>query len=274
GLEGKKRLVALALVLSFAPVLFAVMQGQVSLLVVLGFFQSFRAAKSGRDFSAGLWLCLLLIRPQMAIAPLLIFAWKGKWRLLAGFMLGAAILGAISLFLVGFEGLASYKTLLGEVSNWKGIYGVQPQQMQTWRGFLHALFGSDEASVIRWPWILGVVAALGALIWSWRGPWRPETPRFERQWAILGLVALFCCPYLYSHDLSLLLVCGFLVFRAAQIEESKLKLLPLVGWAATLAWAILLMASVPIPSLVVLFEAAAILVLARNDFDLKIKLRA
>ncbi len=269
-LEGRARLVALCLVLTFAPVLFTLMQGQVSLLILLGFLQSFRAAKSGRDFSAGLWFSLLLIRPQMALAPLLVFAIKGRWKLMGGFGLGAALLGGLSLLLIGWDGLGQYKTLLGAVSGWENIYGVKPPQMQTWRGFLHALLGTDHASDVRLPWLLGVVAALSALVWCWRGAWEPQPARFERQWAVLGFVALFCCPYLYAHDLSLLVICGFLMQRAAQNENSRLGNLTVIGYAAVLLWAMLMATGMQLPSLVVLFEMGAILLLSwidrkRND---------
>lgn len=264
-LEGRARLVALLLLLTFSPILFTLLQGQVSLLIPLGWLQSWRAAKSGRDFPAGIWFSLLLIRPQLALAPLFIFALKGRWKLLGGFALGTAILGGASLFLIGWDGLLAYKTLLGAASNWEKIYGVKPQQMQTWRGFLHALFLTDNGAAIRFPWLLGVFAAVGALIWNWRGAWNSDAPRFERQWAVLGLVALFCCPYLYAHDLSLLVICGLLVFRAAQNGKSWLKIVPIAGYVAVLAWAVLLAMGAHLPSLVVLFEAIAILFLSWSE---------
>lgn len=264
-LHGSKRLVAVGLMLTFAPVLFTVMQGQVSFLVVLAWLQSYRAAKLGRDFNAGLWLALLLIRPQLALFPLLIFVCKGRWKTCLGFALGAAFVAGASLTLVGWEGLGRYKNLLGAVSGWQGVYGVQPQQMQTWRGFLHALLGTNAADAVRWPWLLGVAAALGVLGWSWRGAWKPQAPRFERQYALLILVALFCCPYLYSHDLSSLVVGGALLFRAAQIEKTKLAAWPIVGYAAVLGWAALLGVRPPVPSLAVLFEAITILMLGWSD---------
>lgn len=268
-LEGRARLAALAMLLTFAPIIFTIMQGQVSLLLVLAFWQSWRAAKNGNDWGAGVWFSLLLIRPQLAILPLLIFATKARWKLLGGFALGAAILGAISLALVGWDGLMNYQTLLAAASNWEQIYGVKPQQMQTGRGFLHALFATDHAAAIRFPWLLGIGAALAALLWHWRGAWQNQAPRFERQWAVSGLVALLCCPYLYSHDLSLLAMCGFLVFRAAQNESSpqiaRLKSLPLAGYAAILLWAALLTTGANVPSVAVLFEIGAVVVLVWCD---------
>lgn len=264
-LQGPKRLVAVVMMLSFAPVLFTVMQGQVPLFVVLALLQSFRAARAGRDFRAGLWLAIFLFRPQLAIAPLLIFAWKRRARLLGGFALGAAVLGGISLGVVGWEGLANYRNLLQEVPGWQNLYGVRPQQMQTWRGLLHSLGQTNDLAPIRFFWLAGIFAALGALFWCWRGPWNPDGPRFERQWALIGIVALFCCPYLYSNDLSLLLISGFLIYRAARSEGSKLSFLPFLGYAAVLSWAILLLVSARFPSLVVLFEVVAIAALCWGD---------
>ncbi len=264
-LSGGKRLVALGLMLTFAPVLFTVMQGQVSLLVVLAWLQSYRAAKANRDFGAGIWFSLALIRPQLAILPLLIFALKGRWKIGGGFALGALILGAISLAIVGFDGLMRYKMLLGEVTSWQNRYGVQPQQMQTWRGFLHALLATDESAPVRWPWILGGLMAVGTVVWCWRGAWNIESSRFERQWAVLPVAALFCCPYLYSHDLSLLLLSGALLFGAARRENSRLMIWPVVGYLAVLSWAILGSLNAGLPSLAVGFEAVSLGVLGWWD---------
>ncbi len=265
-LAGRQNLVALAMIVTFPPVLFTVLQGQVSLLVVFSFFQAWKAAKEGRDFRAGLWLAVLLIRPQLLLAPLLVFGWKGRWKLLGGLGVGALILGAVSLALVGIDGLRNYAHLLGEVSNWRGIYGVQPQQMQTWRGFLHALFQSDNFAAVRIGWLLGVIGALGAVFWCFRGVWKPEAARFERQWGALGIAALFCCPYLYSHDLSLLLVCGALITSAARRENPVLSALPLVGYGVVTIWAISLAIWPRAWPIVALFEAGALFLLARGDF--------
>ncbi|WP_157947593.1 glycosyltransferase family 87 protein [Abditibacterium utsteinense] len=264
-LDGRQKLVALALLLTFTPALFAVMQGQVSLFVVFAFFQSWKAAKSGRDWQAGIWFSVLLIRPQLVFIPVLILMWKGRWKLLGGLASGAAVLGLVSLFLVGWHGLKNYANLLGAVSTWQNIYGVQPQQMQTYRGFLHALLNTNFVSDVHIPWLMGIAFAVALLFWCWRGSWNREAARFDRQWAALGIVALFCCPYLYSHDLSLLSVCGVLIFRAARLEKSRLVVLPAAGYGVVLLWAISLAVLPRTLPWVALFEGAAIGMLAWSD---------
>ncbi len=266
-LEGRQNLIALALLLTFAPIVFAVMQGQVSLLVVLAFWKGWKAAKIGSGWQAGIWLSLLWIRPQLALLPLLIFACKGRWRLVGGLGVGALTLGGISLWLVGWPGLQLYANLLGAVSNWQGIYGVQPTQMQTWRGFLHAVLATNDAAAVRWPWILGVFTALLAVFFCWRGPWNAQSPRFERQWATMGIGALFCCPYLYAHDLSLLTVCGALIFGAARLEKSALTKLPLFGYCVVVAWAVSLAIWPRTWPWVALLEAVALAILVWNDIN-------
>jgi hypothetical protein len=108
--------------------------------------------------------------------------------------------------------------------------------MHTWRGFLHLHLGTDDVVQVQMWWLLGVLAALGLLLWGWRGLWRASSPRFDLQWALLVGVALFTAPHANFHDLSLLLVPGALVARyllarrPATRREQLLVVLPLLGY--------------------------------------------
>ena len=74
--DRKVRLRVLAVCLSFAPVWITIMQGQFSLILTLSFLASWHALSCSRDLQAGLWLALLLVRPQLVAAPGLALVWR------------------------------------------------------------------------------------------------------------------------------------------------------------------------------------------------------
>ena len=256
----------LALSLTFAPVWVAAMQGQVSFVLVLALLGGWAALRSGRDLHGGLWLALLLVKPQLLLAPALALAWRRRLQALAGLALGGAALFGASLALVGWEGLEGYARLTVGASSWGEAYGVHPQRMHTWRGFLHLLLGTNDPSEVQPWWLLGVVLALGLLLWTWRGRWNPQSQHFALQWATLVVVMLLISPHVNFHDLSLLMVPGVLLARyLASLEQAGrldkvLTRLPLVGYLAT--WMALFASSDLRLQPSVLFMLLALLMLA------------
>ena len=231
-----------------APVFVTLLQGQWALVLALSSFFAWQNLRENRGFRGGLWISLWLFKPQLLLLLLAVLLWKKQRRALAGFAAGSAVLGSVSLALIGFKGLESYGQLLKTASGWSNQFGVRPEAMYTWRGFLHNF--SDQTNF--W-WWLGVLPMLGVLAWSWRDAWpvessedkssevessevesreieaskKPATSstrsardtelaRFDACWAMTIFASLFCSPYLYYHDLTLLLVPVFLLASAAQ----------------------------------------------------------
>jgi hypothetical protein len=257
---------ALALSLTFPPVWVAAMQGQVSFVLVLALLGGWAALRSGRDMHGGLWLALLLVKPQLLLAPALALAWQRRLRALAGLALGGGALFGASLVLVGWGGLEDYARMMLGASSWGEAYGVHPQQMHTLRGLLHSLLGTSDPSVVQAWWLFGVVLALGLLLWAWRGRWSPQSSHFALQWAMLIVVMLVISPHANFHDLSVLTVPGVLLIRyLASLEQAGrldklLGLLPLAGYLAT--WTALLASSDQRLQPSVLFMLLALLMLA------------
>lgn len=234
----RTKFVALATVLTFLPVWMTVIQGQLSFVLVLALLLGWRSLRSGRDLQGGLWLSVLMVKPQLLLVPALALAWQRRVLALSGLALGAAALLAASLLLVGWQGLEGYVRLLVAASSWGDAYTMHPQAMHTWRGFLHLLLGTDDGAQVQVWWLLGIALALGVLLWAWRGPWSTSSSRFDLQWALLVLATLFTSPHANFHDLSLLLVPGILVARCTACGEESgwrkygLVALPLLGYAA------------------------------------------
>ena len=52
---------------AFAPLWYGLLMGQLAILMTFGLFKSYRAFQGRREFQAGLWLGLLLLKPQFAL---------------------------------------------------------------------------------------------------------------------------------------------------------------------------------------------------------------
>lgn len=207
------KLRALIMCVTFVPTMVTIMQGQLSFWLALSLLLGWRALRCGHDMSGGLCLSLLLVKPQLVVIPALILAWKRRFVALSGLGLGGVVFLICSLWLVGPDGLRGYWRMLQAATGWGDAYGMHPQAMHTWRGFLHLLLGTDSAADVQVWWLLGVAGLLGLLIWTWRGNWAAPTPRFDLQWAVLIIVALLVSPHANLHDMSILLVCGVLAIR-------------------------------------------------------------
>lgn len=255
------RLCVLGLALTFVPVTFALAQGQLTFVLVLGLLLSWAALRKGDDFRGGLWLSLLLIKPQVAVVPALVLAWKGRTRGLAGLAVAGAGLLIVSLAMVGWEGLWGYVQMTLAIPAWGDAYGVHPQAMYTWRGFLHLLLGTDSAADVQTWWLLGVAVALVLLAWSWRGGWSAASPVFDLQWAALVVVALLLSPHANSHDVSVLLAPGVLIVRylrsgrAGGVVRRVLWALPFLAYLAMWVGPVVALGLRLQPIVIVLFVA-------------------
>lgn len=242
GVDRSVKFRALAISLTFPPILIAFIQGQLSLVLVLALLSSWRALERGRDFRGGLWVALLLIKPHLAFVPAVLLAWQRRISAIAGLGLGGGILLLVSLLLVGWRGLQGYMQLLMTAVSWHNRYGIHPERMHTWHGFLYLLAADNPIGVQRW-WLVGVVLSLGLLLWSTRR-WS-SSARFSLQWALMVNIALFSSRHANFHDLSLLVVPSSLTVRylatrqeAGPADKLLTMLSFLGGWAmvASLLW--------------------------------------
>jgi hypothetical protein len=77
-------------VIASAPVFWSLLYGQLSTLALLSWVASYRLLKARREGAAGLVLAVCLIKPPLAVVPALYLLMTGRWRALAGFIVGGA----------------------------------------------------------------------------------------------------------------------------------------------------------------------------------------
>lgn len=189
--------------LSFLPVFMALAVGQVSLLILGAFTAAFLALARGREEIAGFALALALVKPPYVLPFLLVLLVRRRFRALAAFAAGAAILALIPLPVLGSSADLAYAHLLMSGSHWQSD-GFSAAWNMNFYGFTRLLI----------PWLaaplttLFDLATLGILIVVTRRRQDIDLP--------LGLAiiaGLLISPHTLIHDLALLLLPAAVMYR-------------------------------------------------------------
>ena len=208
----------LLLSLSSYPVLEGLMAGNNSLWSLPIFALMYRALRSGNDATAGALLGLQLYRPQLAVAPLIVFAAKRRWRILAG----AAAVGAVSVLLsvlcIGERTTLEW-FVIAPTHN-RLIF--EPGMPYALLSMVSALFllplGPDHLTA---GMTAGTVVSLGLLalvLMMWAGPWEPRAERFALRFAALLVLSPLVAQYLLLHDLAILILAAVLLVESSLRE--------------------------------------------------------
>lgn len=187
-------------VAAFLPLWVTALQGQLSLLLALGFVQAWRRLQAGRDLAAGAWLGTLFLKPQTLPLVLLLLAARRRWQALAGVAASGAALLALSLALVGLDGWRRYLGLLSQVPSWQDELTVFPGRMLSWRGLLYTVLG--DAPLVPALWLAGALAAGACLLYVWGADGSPAAS-WGLRWATLPLAMVLASPHVNLHDLAL-----------------------------------------------------------------------
>jgi hypothetical protein len=193
GYSKEMRLACLLGGLATMPAYYAFYNGQLVCLLLLLFALLFRDLADGRDRRAGIWLGLLLIKPQLLIVPVLLLIWKRRFRTLL--VAGAVdlLLGLVSFAMIGGAGTIDYSRIAVMSATGDSSLAFFPQTMHNWRGFfLRADIGGLAAPASAAASLLTILA----LLWIWRGEWNPN----PGQLIALIFATLLISPHCHDHD--------------------------------------------------------------------------
>lgn len=193
GLRGWRAVAAgLSLIMAETTV-WTLVQAQITVVVVLGWlgFLAFHQRCAPR--ASGLSLCLLLVKPQMAILPVAVLLWRREWKTLRPFAVGTLALVALSVA-VSPSALWMYPALLVESMGWYQENGVDVPALIGWNGWLARLGGEEWA---RWALPLSLTT-VASVAWASRG--RRESPEI---WAVMAVTSLLIGPHVYGHDVTI-----------------------------------------------------------------------
>jgi len=194
-----------AMFVSFLPTGAALMQGQDSILLLLLLLLAWRALRRKREFSAGVIAGLGLFKFQITI-PLafMLLGWK-RWRFFSGFLVCAAVVSGISVWLTGLTSARLYLHSLFRMGS--GIAGARnelhyPEPMHRMMN-LHSLVytsmrGHASAFTIS---LATVVLSVGVLLFILR---LGQTQNPDQQFVMAIASAVLLSYYIYIHDLAVL----------------------------------------------------------------------
>jgi glycosyl transferase family 87 len=218
---------ALLLALSFQPVSVSlIFDGQVSALLFLWIAVAIWFQRQGREYGTGVALSLCLSKPTLLILLLPMFGVGRRWRTLLGFLCGTALVGAVSLLVVGWRGCLDYiLTLLkfGRVatSASEGVFSP-PSLWVDLNSFIRMLTGWSGAV----PLLL--LAALGACVVPWLVRfWRhvPEgwTTGLRLTWACTITWTMLLNVYVPRYDTPIIML-GILLMVDALLATGQGRL--------------------------------------------------
>lgn len=241
----------LLLLLAFAPISRALLQGQDSIILLTLLAGSIWTLDREKEFLAGLLVGLGLFKFQIVLPIALLFLLWKRWRFSAGFAASSVTAALVSLWLVGIAGAKEYvQTLLAMSVNLHSQvemyrYGTDPRGMLNLRGLFSLLNGQMPHAYIQ----VLVAASSLAVLWS--------AVRQRAQMSLAITAAALVSYHLFAHDASILIIviaaalstesgwkgtfAGLLLllpmpFGAAMLDRGYLAAFPLLGLFLTMVW--------------------------------------
>jgi hypothetical protein len=207
------------LVLTFWPLLWGICLGQPIAFLLYAFQAAYDAWRARHDFRSGLWLSLLLVKPQYVLFLVLVLLGKRRWAALCGLAVAGVTCVALSIAVAGAEGITSYLSLLLDLAHLQSQSGIGPEWMIGWRGLMASLLpqGHETAGLIA----TGLLSVLTvSSLWViWRGDWQPTSRHFATQVLATMLVTMLVSFHNHLHGAAFLLVPG-LALAAPPLESA------------------------------------------------------
>jgi glycosyl transferase family 87 len=193
----------------------AILQGQDSILMLLGFCLAYRYLKSGAGFLAGVLLGLTMFKPQIAI-PLaaFLFVRYASFAISGGLAVGVAGSALLSICVSGWSVVLSFGRVLKLTTaatlapNSGPVLGVAPTAMPNLKGLISGITLNRLPATATL--LITVVLSVGIAIAVMRSL-RATKPSPEVAFSVALTAALLLSYYLHLQDLALLLLpLGFL----------------------------------------------------------------
>ncbi|MBV9597962.1 MAG: DUF2029 domain-containing protein [Chloroflexi bacterium] len=196
---------AAVLIFGAYPVALGLFMGQVVLIMGVAVAEMFVSFRAGRDFRAGLWLAVLLLKPQYAVLFGLLILWKWRVRGLLGAALGTIALFVLGLIVVGFPAFLRISDSAGDFADFRSEHAA-PLLMINWRALvLYALpwIASNQGVILVAVLSIATVIVLFAF---WQGPWNAAAPEFSTRFAAVALGSLVTSYHSHVHGIALMMV--------------------------------------------------------------------
>lgn len=198
----KQMWVVLMLLFSF-PVAYSLIVSQPQLLLACAVAECYRSLRGGRDFYAGLWLALLLFKPQYGLLIGLVLIWKRRWATIAGVIVGGVVVVGGSALVAGVPTLMEYPSAFSEMAKFRSWDAAH---MINWRSLVLAFrpgIGEQEGMMLSQS-LAFMTVLLTAL--AWRGAWLPRDSRFPARFTLLLLATLLANHHSFNYGAVILIL--------------------------------------------------------------------
>jgi hypothetical protein len=224
--------------LAFAPVAANLANGQVSLMIVGVYVLTYALWRDERRFLGGAVLAIATFKFQLVLGFVAVLMLKRKWRELAGFSSGCALLFVLSVLVAGISWLRVYPVFL----RYNEVAGSEPRAMANWRGLM-SLAGGNHL------WLLAGLSVV-TILWA-AYAWT----NLDRGFSSAVLATMLVSYHFHPQDLSLLLVPFFLSRKDGVLPASKL---PMVAFLLLLLPMALAAVNAPYALLAIVLAAALV----------------
>lgn len=218
-------------ILTFFPLTWTVIHGQFSLLLLLGWLGFVLAQVRGDERKSGVWLTVLLIKPQLVVLPAILLAARRQWTALKWFAGVALALAGVSVLVSGPGVIVEYPVFLVDSTGWQGD-GISPSRMLGIGGLGARLFAVNSPPYAAFAWGLSIVVVCTLAVIA-RRDLNSRGVDALPLWAATMMATLLVNPHLYLQDLTL--VIGALAVGSVHAEWQGAGLRP---WAllASATW--------------------------------------
>jgi hypothetical protein len=204
------RLFIAASVLAWFPTMEALRLGQDSIVSVALMLVVFAALKRQRDAWAGFFLALGLYKPQLVLPMAGVFLLARRWQSLIVFGVTGGVLAAVSLAMVGRQGIFDFVSILKSMGNYAFV--VRPALMPNIRGLSNALLRGENFEAVAATGIISL-ALYAFCLYLWRGKFDVVCSGFDLKFSLTLITTVLISYHLYAHDLFLLSLSMILLFR-------------------------------------------------------------
>lgn len=238
----------LLIAISFFPVFEAFNKGQSSFLYLYILTIAYLQLRRGKEIPAGLALGCALIKPQFVVPFLIWGTVRKRWSMLTSFFSAAMVLLVASWAIVGVAGIRQYLALSRTAMSWDGPYNFLPTIMPNLRGTIYrisALFqwlgiGNLSSGEI----LLISLIASGVLLICLAYIQRQGSGsgiEFDLDFAAVLIASMMITPYVYNHDLTLIVLIGIIILgvyleNRSEWEGKRLLALTHIAIMASLAF--------------------------------------
>ena len=213
------RMLIVAAAAAFSPFWNLVLNGQVSIVILLAFWLGWLALQRNRSFLAGAAFGLLALKPQFGIPLAAIVLACGEWRMFVGALTSVVVQSALVWLMLGSSVFYDFAASIPVTASYADVLEAKPFNSHSLRAVTRLLPNAIGAPL----WL-----ALSAIVlWYTVRVWKSDAPVRVRV-GIVILASLLVNPHVIVYDVTLLAL-PLIWFGAYMLEPQRQEHAPAFG---------------------------------------------